>query len=91
MSREERRQKFIDSYKHELAGFVFEAMTHHDRSGGMLALWTREIMRRIDKRIGQMFDELAPAPVVVPQPEQTKPEMPKPHQNGTATPQRRTA
>ena len=85
--RNERRQKFIDAHKHELAGFVFEALTHQDRTGAQWAMWTREIMRRIDKGIGVMFDELVPAPVAAP-----VPETPKPHMNGTAvTPQRRPA
>lgn len=87
MDRLERRRQFIERFQHELGGIVFDALTAKNRHDSELSLWSANAMDKIKKRIGQMFDELIPAPVVAPQPE-----TPKPHLNGTvAPPQRRTA
>jgi hypothetical protein len=51
------RQAFIDRHKHELVGIIMDgAMTH--RTGGELGQWIRQKMILVDKRIGEMFDEL---------------------------------
>ncbi|MGD9712862.1 MAG: hypothetical protein AB7V46_12435 [Thermomicrobiales bacterium] len=57
------KTEFIDRWKHELAGMVLDAMLH--RHGAEAAIFARNSMRKIDERLGQMFDQLNP-PAEVP-------------------------
>ncbi len=51
------RQEFVDRHKHELAGLLMDGM-FVERSGAMRASWTRDAMRRIDQKLGDIYDQL---------------------------------
>jgi hypothetical protein len=50
------RQDFVNRYKHELAGFVVDAIAT-PRQGPELSLWLRSMMARIDAKLGAIYDE----------------------------------
>jgi hypothetical protein len=68
------RQEFIDAWKHEWAGMVLDALTAQ-RTGADLGLFARHLIRKVDERIGKMWDDL-----------QATNGQPKPAANGAARP-----
>lgn len=68
------RNEFIEKYRYELAGLVFEfAMT--ERSGGERAMQFRLVMTRVDTMLRTAWQAAHPEEV---KPEESKPEPPKP-------------
>lgn len=55
------KEEFVEEFRHEIGGMVLDAATAQ-RTGAELALSIRTVMRRIDAKLGQMYDALAPAP-----------------------------
>lgn len=56
---EQEKLAFIERHRHELAGYVCEAVTT-GKAGAPLAAWLRQTMQRIDQRLALMYQELRP-------------------------------
>lgn len=55
------RRRFIEKYRHELAGLVLDGASIL-RTGAEFALWARTTMHRTDTMLAKMFDGLFPEP-----------------------------
>jgi hypothetical protein len=55
------RAAFIEKWRHEMAGLVLDGCAVH-RTGAEFALFARQIMHKVDQRLGQMYDQLNPKP-----------------------------
>lgn len=55
------RAEFVELHRHEIAGLVLEALTLERHNGAKMALFTRNVMRRIDDVLGRTFDSLPAA------------------------------
>lgn len=58
-ARLEARKKFIEKFRHEIAGLVLDGASV-TRLGAEFALWARTTMHRTDQMLGTMFDSLHP-------------------------------
>jgi hypothetical protein len=68
------KDEFIDKFRHELGGMVMDAMTPRD--GAHAAAFVRQILRKVDNKLIEMYGALA-QPVAVK----------APSANGNKTPQ----
>jgi hypothetical protein len=57
------RIEFINEFKHELAGLMLEGAMEQ-RKAGDLGFWARTVMKRVDERLGQMYDAMLKNPPV---------------------------
>jgi hypothetical protein len=55
------RDDFIAKHRHELAGLVLDGCTVA-RSGADLAIFARQIMHKVDARLGAIYAELTAKP-----------------------------
>ncbi len=53
------RREFVDNHRHEFSGMVLDAAITK-ATGAPLAVFLRDMMKRVDERLGQMYDELIP-------------------------------
>jgi hypothetical protein len=52
------RQEFVERFRHEISGMVLDAIKPRD--GAELAVFVRNIMRKVDAVVGQQYDALQP-------------------------------
>lgn len=53
------KEEFVEKFRHHFGGLVLDAATAN-RSGAELALSIRNVMKSIDKKLGEAFDMLTP-------------------------------
>jgi len=76
------KQQFLEKYKHELYGVLFDAL-RNPRSGPEGSRWYDAMCQRIDARLGEIFDSLTKQPeAIAPKPAPPPP----PHANGVHKP-----
>ena len=56
---------FIAEHRHEFFGMVTDAAVTQAR-GAPLSIFLRDLSRKIDERLGEIYDELKPEPVKAP-------------------------
>jgi hypothetical protein len=77
------QDEFIAKHRDHFAGAILEAMTA-DYRGSQLAVWTRTVFAKVDRRLAEMYADLAPKPDSEPSPTERK-------NNGQETTSRRRA
>lgn len=63
------KQEFIERWKHDLGGMLLDASTVGAK-GPALSLWVAGIMEKVERRLGQYYDDLAPVEPIKPEPKQ---------------------
>lgn len=53
------RIEFVERWKHDFAGFYLEALCKNPQ-GAELALLVKSIQDKVEKRLGQLYDDLSP-------------------------------
>ncbi len=54
------RQDFIDAHRHEISGAVLDIL-FRKAEGGELSLLVRQLLTKIDRTLGNAYDELTAA------------------------------
>jgi hypothetical protein len=55
------KDQFIEAWRHEISGIVVDASVT-PRAGAPLAQWLRLMMKKTDKMLADMYDQLQPVP-----------------------------
>lgn len=65
------QDEFIAKHRDHFAGAILEAMTAEYR-GAQLGAWTRTVFAKVDRRLAEMYADLAPKPDSEPSPTERK-------------------
>jgi hypothetical protein len=52
------KEAFIEQWRHELGGMILDGATAN-LTGAAMALWARNILKRVDLKLSQMYDALS--------------------------------
>jgi len=61
------RKEFTDAHRHEIDGWLLDAILGNHK-GAELSMFLKAQRAKIEKRLGEMYDQLCPPPVLPPNP-----------------------